>query len=70
MFQGLTQTYQKNLMLPKPDYGFRYHLWKELITAKGGKIMRWSDKFDLSALSKISDGYTAGLYFEVSLYYA
>jgi len=22
--------------------------------------MRWADKFDLSALSKVSDGYTAG----------
>jgi len=47
-------------MLPKADYGHRYSLWKELISAKGGKILRWSDKFDLSALAKISEGYTAG----------
>ncbi len=47
-------------MLPKPDYGHRYSLWKEFITAKGGRILRWSDRFDLSALSKVSDGYTAG----------
>ncbi len=42
--QGLTQAYQKILMLPKPDYGHRYSLWKEFIVSKGGKIMRWSDR--------------------------
>ena len=42
--QGLTQAYQKILLLPKPDYGHRYSLWKEFIVSKGGKIMRWSDR--------------------------
>ena len=58
--QGLTQTYQKFLVVPKPDYGQRCTLWKELIVAKGGLITKWSDKFNLSGLSKVSDGYTAG----------
>ena len=58
--QGLTQTYQKFLVVPKPDYGQRCTLWKELIVAKGGLISKWSDKFNLSGLSKVSDGYTAG----------
>ena len=59
--KGLTQTYQKMLVLPtRPDYGFRHGLWKELIGARGGRITRWTDNFDLSALTKVSDGYTAG----------
>ena len=56
----MTQTYQKMIFLPRPDYGFRHALWKELIAAKGGKINRWADNFDISALTKVSDGYTAG----------
>ena len=48
------------LVLPMPDYSQRYALWKGLITSKGGQILKWSDKFDLSSLTKISDGYTAG----------
>lgn len=58
--KGLTQTYQKFLVIPKPDYGQRCTLWRELITAKGGLITKWSDRFNLSGLSKVSDGYTAG----------
>lgn len=27
---------------------------------KGGRINKWSDNFDISALTKVSDGYTAG----------
>ena len=58
--QGLTQTYQKFLVIPKPDYGQRCTLWKEMITANGGLIAKYSDRFNLSGLSKVSDGYTAG----------
>ncbi len=57
---GLTLTYQKMLVLPVPDYSFRNCLWRELILAKGGHITKWSDKFDLSSLSKVSEAYTAG----------
>ena len=58
--QGLTQTYQKFLVIPKPDYGQRCTLWREMITANGGLITKYSDRFNLSGLSKVSDGYTAG----------
>ena len=58
--QGLTLTYQKFLVIPKPDYGQRCTLWKEMILAMGGLIAKWSDRFNLSGLSKVSDGYTAG----------
>ena len=58
--QGLTLTYQKMLVLPMPDYAHRYALWRNLIVAAGGQILKWSDRFDLSSLTKVSDGYTAG----------
>lgn len=56
----MTATYQKMLVLTAPDYTQRYWLWKELITKKGGKIGGWSDRFDLSSLTKVSDGFSAG----------
>ena len=31
-----------------------------MITANGGLIAKYSDRFNLSGLSKVSDGYTAG----------
>ncbi len=48
------------LMLPVPDYSFRNCLWRELIMAKGGQINKWSDRFDLSSLSKVSESYMPG----------
>ena len=72
--KGLTQAYQKMIYLPKPDYSyrcrilllhhktyslyFRYSLWKELIISAGGNISQ--SEFDLSSLTKISDGWTSG----------
>ncbi|XP_023330690.1 IQ and AAA domain-containing protein 1 isoform X2 [Eurytemora carolleeae] len=56
--KGLTQTYQKMLYLPKPDYSYRYNLWKELILRSDGDILH--SQFDLSTLAKISDGWTSG----------
>ena len=46
--------------MPMPDYAHRYALWRNLIVAAGGQILKWSDRFDLSSLTKVSDGYTAG----------
>ena len=48
------------LVLPMPDYAHRYALWRNLIVTAGGQILKWSDRFDLSSLTKVSDGYTAG----------
>ena len=73
--KGLTQAYQKMIYLPKPDYSYRYRiltttfttmyslfsrysLWKELIISAGGNISQ--SEFDLSSLTKISDGWTSG----------
>ncbi len=47
------------MCLPVPDYAFRCNLWKELILARGGNITK-HDSFDVSSLSKVSEGYAAG----------
>ncbi len=47
----LTSVFQKILFVPKPDYGSRFMLWKQILTAKGGIL---SPEFDLSALAKVS----------------
>ena len=56
--KGLTQAYQKMIHLPKPDYSYRYCLWKEMIMSNGGHIAHVD--FDLSSLTQISDGWTSG----------
>ncbi|XP_062251903.1 dynein regulatory complex protein 11-like [Platichthys flesus] len=55
--KSLCKTYSKILHIPKPDYGSRCILWKQLITKQGGEVTK---ALDLSSLSKISDGYTPG----------
>uniref|UniRef100_A0A3B3C2F2 IQ motif containing with AAA domain 1 like n=1 Tax=Oryzias melastigma TaxID=30732 RepID=A0A3B3C2F2_ORYME len=54
--KSMCKMYNKILLIPRPDYGSRY-MWKELINQKGGEITK---ALDLSALAKISDGYTPG----------
>ncbi|TRY75300.1 hypothetical protein TCAL_15666, partial [Tigriopus californicus] len=51
--KGLLQTYQKILLLPRPDYPQRHELWREIIISKGGDIESQWERFDLSALAKI-----------------
>ncbi|XP_061538947.1 dynein regulatory complex protein 11 isoform X2 [Phycodurus eques] len=55
--KSLCKMYTKVILIPRPDYGSRYVLWKQLIQKHGGEI---TAALDLSSLSKISDGYTAG----------
>ncbi|XP_061883777.1 dynein regulatory complex protein 11 isoform X1 [Entelurus aequoreus] len=55
--KSLCKTYSKVILIPRPDYGSRYVLWKQLIQKHGGKI---TPALDLSSLAKISDGFTAG----------
>lgn len=52
----LQQVYQKFLMIPRPDYSSRYCIWSYLL----GQYSAISWHFDISGMSKISDGYTAG----------
>ncbi|TDH08595.1 hypothetical protein EPR50_G00099210 [Perca flavescens] len=49
--------YSKIILIPRPDYGSRYILWKQLIRKHGGEVTR---ALDVSSLAKISDGYTPG----------
>ncbi|XP_028259823.1 dynein regulatory complex protein 11 [Parambassis ranga] len=55
--KSLCKMYSKIILIPRPDYGSRYILWKELIKNQGGKVTK---ALDLSSLTKISDGYTPG----------
>uniref|UniRef100_A0A8C3B0C0 Zgc:153738 n=1 Tax=Cyclopterus lumpus TaxID=8103 RepID=A0A8C3B0C0_CYCLU len=55
--KSLCKMYSKILLIPRPDYGSRYMLWKQLIRKQGGDVTR---ALDLSSLAKISDGYTPG----------
>uniref|UniRef100_A0A8C6Q9D6 IQ motif containing with AAA domain 1 n=1 Tax=Nothobranchius furzeri TaxID=105023 RepID=A0A8C6Q9D6_NOTFU len=53
----LSKMYTKIVLIPRPDYGSRYILWKKLIRNEGGEI---TEALNLSCLAKISDGYTSG----------
>ncbi|XP_077439775.1 dynein regulatory complex protein 11 [Vanacampus margaritifer] len=55
--KSMCKMYSKVILIPRPDYGSRYVLWKQMIEKHGGKI---TSALDLSSLSKISDGYTPG----------
>uniref|UniRef100_UPI0037E85F5E dynein regulatory complex protein 11 isoform X1 n=2 Tax=Semicossyphus pulcher TaxID=241346 RepID=UPI0037E85F5E len=55
--KSLCKMYSKIILIPRPDYGSRYILWKQLIKKQGGVVTR---ALDLSSLAKISDGYTPG----------
>ncbi|XP_056234161.1 dynein regulatory complex protein 11 isoform X2 [Seriola aureovittata] len=55
--KSLCKMYSKIILIPRPDYGSRYILWKQLIQKKGGEVTK---VLDLSSLAKISDGYTPG----------
>lgn len=54
----LDKVYQKVVSVPRPDYGSLHMLWRSILTREGAKDL--GDELDLSSLSKISDGYTAG----------
>ncbi|XP_041103382.1 dynein regulatory complex protein 11 isoform X2 [Polyodon spathula] len=53
----LCKTYNKIILIPRPDYASRYVIWEQLIQKNGGVI---TSALNLSSLAKISDGYTQG----------
>ncbi|XP_026882038.2 dynein regulatory complex protein 11 [Electrophorus electricus] len=55
--KSLCKVYTKIILIPRPDYGTRYVMWKELIKQNGGMV---TSALDLSSLGKVSDGYTPG----------
>ncbi|CAI5639460.1 unnamed protein product [Oreochromis niloticus] len=55
--KSLCKMFSKILLIPRPDYGSRRILWKQLIRKHGGEV---TEALDLSSLAKISDGYTPG----------
>ncbi|XP_017375731.1 IQ and AAA domain-containing protein 1-like [Cebus imitator] len=55
--RGLCRVYERILFMPRPDYASRYVLWKRMIEAQG---IQPTQRLDISALAKVSDGYTPG----------
>ncbi|XP_019568347.2 IQ and AAA domain-containing protein 1-like [Rhinolophus sinicus] len=55
--KGLCQTYERVIFMPRPDYASRYVLWKRMLEAQGVQV---TQSLDISALAKVSEGYTAG----------
>ncbi|KAK5643004.1 hypothetical protein RI129_009171 [Pyrocoelia pectoralis] len=52
----LQQVYQKFLVIPRAGYNSRYLVWKTLLA----KFSAISWQFDISGMSRISDGFTVG----------
>ncbi|XP_045876049.1 IQ and AAA domain-containing protein 1-like [Meles meles] len=55
--KGLCRTYERILLMPRPDYASRFVLWRQMIAAQGVQV---APNLDISALAKVSDGYTPG----------
>ncbi|XP_006873767.1 PREDICTED: putative IQ and AAA domain-containing protein 1-like [Chrysochloris asiatica] len=55
--KGLCRTYERILLMPRPDYASRFVLWKHMIETRGVQV---TQSLDISSLAKISDGYTPG----------
>jgi len=56
MFQSLSQTFNKMIMLPKPDYGSLSSMWKH-------RLMQYpsvSRQFNTGVMAKLCDGYPMG----------
>ncbi|GLH14336.1 Spastin [Gryllus bimaculatus] len=54
--KSLAQTYNKFIMIPRPDYGSLSLIWKEQLF----QFSSVNRQFDTAAMAKISDGYTVG----------
>ncbi|KAM4858090.1 IQ and AAA domain-containing protein 1-like [Urocitellus parryii] len=61
--KGLCRMYERILLVPRPDYASRYVLWKHMIEARGAQV---TQSLDISALAKVSDGYTTGHIFQAT----
>ncbi|XP_063234958.1 dynein regulatory complex protein 11 [Bacillus rossius redtenbacheri] len=54
--KALAQTYNKLVLIPRPDYGSLACVWKEQLFQFAGV----NRQFNISAMAKLSDGYTVG----------
>nr|Q6AXQ7.2 RecName: Full=IQ and AAA domain-containing protein 1-like; AltName: Full=Protein IQCA1P1 [Rattus norvegicus] len=57
--KGLCRFYERILFIPRPDYASRYVLWKRMIENQGIGVQQ-TQSLDISALARVSDGYTPG----------
>lgn len=54
--KSLAATYNKIIVIPRPDYASLYHIWNDLLFQYSGV----SRKFNVSMLAKLSSGYSVG----------
>lgn len=59
--KALQQTYNKFILIPRPDYASLSFLWMELLFQYSGV----SRQFDVGAMAKLADGYTVGSIIQV-----
>ncbi|XP_050535374.1 dynein regulatory complex protein 11 [Daktulosphaira vitifoliae] len=59
--KSLTTTYNKIIVIPRPDYASLYHIWNDLLFQYSGV----SRKFNVSMLAKLSSGYSVGTIIKV-----
>jgi len=60
----LFKTFEKSILMPKPDYSTRFEIWKHFIMQRSKTVQDLTDKMlqvDVSSLAKITNGYTAGM---------
>ncbi|XP_056157558.1 dynein regulatory complex protein 11, partial [Lampris incognitus] len=55
--KSICKVYTKLILIPRPNYGSRLVLWRELLRGGGAEL---SFSLDLSSLAKVTDGYTPG----------
>ncbi|CAK6434212.1 unnamed protein product [Pipistrellus nathusii] len=60
--KGLCRTYERILFMPRPDYASRYVVWKRMLHAQ--RVLVTQSSLDISALARVSDGYTPGHIFQ------
>lgn len=54
----LQQVYQKYVAIPRADYSSRYSAWSHFL----GQYSAMNWQFDIGVMTKISDGYTVGIF--------
>ncbi|XP_067844026.1 dynein regulatory complex protein 11 [Heptranchias perlo] len=55
--KSFCRSFQKIVLIPRPDYTSRFVLWQSIIQQNGGIL---TSSLDLSSLAKVTDGYTQG----------
>ena len=58
------KSFERHILIPKPDYATRFELWKHFVTARLQTLPELNPqliKIDISSLAQITNGYTGGM---------